>query len=341
MSKMHRAVLVGCGNISRTWLNAVKEIGAPEIIGFADINEDNAVQRRQEFGYTEAATSADFKQLIKDMKPDIVFDCTVPEVHVEVATFALEQGCHVLGEKPLADSMENARKITEAAKAFGKIHAVTQNRRYNPNIRAFHDAIASGKFGELTTLNCDFYIGAHFGGFRDRMKHVLLVDMAIHTMDQARFISECDPVSVYCKEWNPKGSWYDYDASAVAIFEMSNDVVFTYRGSWCSEGLNTEWESEWRAVCSKGSVKWNGSDRFEAQAVKKTGGFFSEMEDIPIFPKPDAKSGSHKGVIEEFLRCVNTGEEPETICFDNIKSLAMVFAAVESAERGEKVKIEF
>ena len=78
----------------------------------------------------------------------------------------------------------------------------------------------SGAVGPLTTVNCDFYIGAHFGGFRDRMEHVLLLDMAIHTFDQARFIMGADPVSVYCNEWNPAGSWYDHDASAIAIFEM-------------------------------------------------------------------------------------------------------------------------
>ena len=67
--------------------------------------------------------------------------------------------------------------------------------------------------------------------------------MAIHTFDMARFISGADPVAVYCKEWNPSGSWYDHDASAIAIFEMTGGIVYTYRGSWCAEGLNTTWES--------------------------------------------------------------------------------------------------
>ncbi len=58
------------------------------------------------------------------------------------------------------------------------------------------------------------------------MTHVLLLDMAIHTFDAARLISSADPVGVYCHEWNPAGSWYDRDASAAAIFEMSN--------GWCT-----------------------------------------------------------------------------------------------------------
>ena len=44
-------------------------------------------------------------------------------------------------------------------------------------------------------------------------------------------------------------------------------------------------------------------------------------------------------MIEEFVRCVRTGETPETVCTDNIKSLAMVFAAIESAETGKRVEV--
>ena len=100
------------------------------------------------------------------------------------------------------------------------------------------------------------------------MPHVLLVDMAIHTFDTARYISGADPVSVYCKEWNPAGSWYERDSSAIAIFEMSNGLVYTYRGSWCSEGLNTTWESDWRIVGQNGSLKWDGGQGFAAQWLR-------------------------------------------------------------------------
>ena len=134
-----------------------------------------------------------------------------------------------------------------------------QNRRYDLQIRRLREFLASDALGPVTTVNCDFYIGAHFGGFRDHMKHVLLLDMAIHTFDQARCLAQADPVAVYCHEWNPVSSWYDHDASAVVVFEMTGGLVYTYRGSWCSEGLNTTWESDWRIVGTKGSVSWDGA----------------------------------------------------------------------------------
>src|SRR4030042_944212 len=147
----------------------------------------------------------------------------------------------VLGEKPLADSMEHARQMVAAAHNSGKIFAVMQNRRYIEQTRRVRQFLASRVLGPLTTVNCDFYLGPHFGGFRDQMEHVLLMDMAIHTFDQARFMTGSDPSSVYCKEWNPPGSWYRHGASAVAIFDLrlpetENEIVYTYRGSWCAEG---------------------------------------------------------------------------------------------------------
>ena len=339
MADSLRTLMVGCGSISQTWLEAIKGSDEIEIVGLVDINEAAAKQRKEQYALN-AVTGTDFIAAMDSLKPDMVFDLTVPAAHAAVTLAALERGCHVLGEKPMAETMEDARKMVAAARKAGLLYAVIQNRRYRPQIRAFRAALDSGRGGRLTTLNSDFYIGAHFGGFRDHMKHVLLVDMAIHTFDMARFISGADPVAVYCKEWNPSGSWYDHDASAVAVFEMTGGLIYAYRGSWCAEGLNTSWEADWRAVCDRGSITWDGGDGFRAQAVTETGGFFSKFEDFEVAIPADAKQGDHKGVIEEFVRCARAGETPETVCTDNIKSLAMVLAAVESAETGRRVEIE-
>lgn len=337
-----KVVLVGCGGMSGAWLGIAKNMPEVEIVGLVDILENNAKRKAQEFDLKNALIGTDLKTVLDKTNPDVIFNCTVPEAHYQVTMEGLRYGCHVFSEKPLADSMEHAREMVETAEKVGKIFAVIQNRRYDPNIRKLRNFLESGKIGKITTVNSDFYIGAHFGGFRDRMRHVLLLDMAIHTFDAARFITASDPVSVYCKEWNPYGSWYDYDASAMAIFEMTNDIVYSYRGSWCAEGLNTTWESEWRIIGDKGSVKWDGGGNMQAQVVVETGGFFSKWKNVEI-PPFDAgeKVGGHSGLIKEFIRCVQTGETPETVGSDNIKSLAMVFSAIESAESKKHVKCQY
>jgi len=336
-----RAVLVGCGGISGAWLKSAKEMDGLEIAGLVDLREEAARGRAEEFGLKEAVVGADLKAVLKKTRPEIVFNCTVPEAHKEVTLAAFRSGCHVLSEKPLADTLQNARQMVAAAQKAGRLFAVTQNYRYNPPIRRLKGLLDSGALGQLTTINCDFYIGAHFGGFRDRMEHVLLLDMAIHTFDAARFLSGADPVSVFCREWNPAGSWYDHDASAVAVFEMTSGLVFNYRGSWCAEGLNTPWSSEWRVVGRNGSARWDGGENVAAQVVAKTGAFFSEMSDLAVAPLEMAENETgHAGLIREFVRCVRAGAVPSTIGADNIKSLAMVFAAIQSAGRGKTIPVK-
>jgi predicted dehydrogenase len=340
MEQLLKAVLVGCGGISRTWLDSIVEIPALELAGLVDLREEAAKTRAEEYGLQGALVGTDLAAVLDEARPDIVFDCTVPEAHVHVTLEALGRGCHVLGEKPLADTLANARRMVAAAEEAGRVYAVVQNRRYDPDIRRLRRFLESGQIGPVTTVHCDFFLGAHFGGFRDHMAHVLLVDMAIHTFDQARFLTGVDPVSVYCHEWNPPGSWYDHDASAIAIFEMGDGIVYSYRGSWCAEGLNTSWESEWRIIGERGSVTWNGEDAFQAQVVEETGGFRSKWRDVDVPSYTDVgKSGGHDGLIRDFVHCIRTNAVPETICTDNIKSLAMVCGAVESAESGKRVTI--
>jgi len=340
MSDQVRAVMVGCGGITRGWLTAINNMPNVQMVGMVDLYEDAARSRAEEFGLSEALIGTDMGAVIDQTQPDAVFNCTTPNAHYDVTMQALAKGCHVLSEKPLADTMDHARAMVAAAEEAGKIFAVIQNRRYDPNIRRVRHALDTELVGSLTTLNSDFYIGAHFGGFRDRMEHVLLLDMAIHSFDQARLITGADPVSVWCKEWNPRGSWYDHDASAIAIFQMTNDIVYTYRGSWCAEGLNTSWDCDWRLLCDKGSITWDGADGIIAEVPGTRERLIADFEpvDVPIID-PGTKVGRHAGVIAEFVSCVQSGATPETIASDNIKSLAMVLGAVESAGTGRVVEI--
>jgi len=340
MAKTTRAVMVGCGGMSAAWLGPISEMKDVEIVGLVDVLKKNASARAKQFDLGHATVGTDLKTILRATDPEVVFDCTIPEAHTAVTTTALRHGCHVLGEKPMAASMAEARRSIRAAEKANRIYAVIQNRRYLPQMRRIQRALASGRIGDVTTINCDFFLGPHFGGFRDHMPHVLLLDMAIHTFDQSRMLSGTDPVSVYCREWNPKGSWYDHDASAVAIFDMTSKIVFTYRGSWCAQGRDTAWDATWRIIGSRGTLTWNGADEIRIGRVRKTGGLIHEPVDIPVPPmRKRDRVGGHAGLIREFLDCVKKGGTPETACTDNIKSLAMVFAAIKSAQRDRRVDV--
>ena len=340
MDKTFRCVVVGCGAVSHAWFDYLTKRSDVRVVGLADIVEEQARLVAGRFGLESAVIGTDYCALFDQLKPDFVVDCTIPEVHSDVTYQALRRGCHVFGEKPLAHSMDAARASVAAAQAAGLTYAVMQNRRFDPNIRRYRDFLATGAIGEVTTLHCDFFVAPHFGGFRAIMDHVLLLDMAIHTFDAARLISGADPVAVYCHEWNPKGSWLRHGSSAAAIFEMTGGLVFTYRGSWCGEGCNTTWEADWRAIGTQGTARWDGASDMRAQIVNGKEGFEFACEDVEIpFIPANGDPVGHAGQIHHFLECLKEGRTPETTCTDNIKSLAMVFGAIESAKTGLRVEI--
>jgi predicted dehydrogenase len=336
---MLTVVLAGCGGISRVWLEPLKKMNDVTLLGLVDISLEQAKKQADTFAL-DVPIATDLAEMIAKTKPDVVFDCTVPTAHYDVTLTALRAGCHVFGEKAMADDMGQASEMVRAARASGKTYAVMQNRRYDPNIGMVRGVLESGLIGEITTVHADFFIGAHFGGFRDKMAHVLIKDMAIHTFDSARFLTGCDATSVYCHEWNPKGSWYDRDASAVAIFEMTSGVVFCYRGSWCAEGLRTPWESQWRIIGSRGTLVWDGATGLRCEHVDKAEGFLYEQASPPL---PTLVTSDfpdwHAASIRAFVDAVKTGLEPQTVCTDNIRSLAMVLAAVESSEKRQRIDI--
>lgn len=341
-----KIVVAGCGGMSETWIKTALSLPNVEVVGFVDVVEAAAQKRRDQFGLSEAVIGTSLEAVLARTQPHIVFDITIPEAHYPITMTALDHGCHVLGEKPLANSMDEARKLVQHAQQVGRVFAVMQNRRHHPHIRRLRRLVRTGELGPLTTVNIDFYIGAHFGGFRDRMKHVLLLDMAIHTFDQARFITGLDPVAVdYAREWNPAGSWYDHDASAMVVFEFQNGLIVNYRGSWCAEGMRTSWESDWRVIGQHGTALWDGNEQVTAEVVKQASGFHSEVGAVSAnWDLPDAedesKTQGHASLIADFVDCVRTGRQPETVGQDNIKSLAMVFGAIESAETHRRVDIE-
>jgi predicted dehydrogenase len=221
-----------------------------------------------------------------------------------------------------------------------------QNYRYVPGIVTVAQQIRGGVIGNVEELHADFFIGAHFGGFRDAMEFPLILDMSIHTFDASRYISGADPVSVYCHSFNPKRSWYKGDASASAIFEMKtpegDPIVFNYRGSWCAEGLGTPWNGNWRIVGSRGTITWDGAGTIKVASIKPDGkhSFISEMVESS-HPETTLALSGHGGLMQGYLASQAAGKPPVTVCTDNIKSLAMVLAAVESGKAGAKVGVKW
>ncbi len=333
-----RALLVGAGGMGRGWGRNLKEHGDQvDLVGWVDIRDGAAAEAAEQLELSRCWTGTDFGKALAELTPDFVVDVTVPEAHHEVTLAALAAGVPVIGEKPMAHSMEAARQMVAASEKAGKLYMVSQSRRYDGRLLAYR-RLVERQVGAVGILNADFYIGAHFGGFRDEMEHVLLVDMAIHSFDQARYLlGDADPVSVYCEEFNPPWSWYHGGACANALFEMAGGARFAYRGSWCAEGRMTSWECDWRAVGPGGTATWDGHERLLADQVVGETGFHRET--VRHEASPESIPSGIAGSLRDFLHALDTGATPHGECHDNIRSLAMVFGAVESASTGQRVRI--
>lgn len=335
-----RGIVVGCGGMGRTWMKNLRDNPRAELVGVVDIRQEASAQAATDFGLPTTAAFTDVAAAIAALKPDFVCDITIPQAHSPTTVAAHAAGIPTLGEKPLADTLDAGRAMVQAARSSGKLAMISQSRRYNDRHVALRDAIRSGAIGEVTTLTCDFFIGAHFGGFRDEMASPLILDMAIHHFDLARFFVGKDAKRVFAHEFNPQGSWYRGDVSASVIFELDDGLVFTYRGSWCAEGCHTSWDGNWRIIGSKGTLlleqdQHPRGQRVVPQAEQK---FFSTLEDI-VVPSTTLNGQGIAGSLNEFLDALAGGDAPQCLLADNLRSLAMVEAAIASSRAGARVEV--
>lgn len=327
MSEPLKVVLVGAGGMGKSWLSTILADPAVELTGVVDLDLDVARTAVTEAGVPDVALGRDAVALAAETGAEAVVNVTIPRAHHPVTTAALFAGLPVLGEKPVAENVAQALSLVAAAQVSGQRFVVSQSRRYNKDLFAFKEQ--ARVLGDLGVLTTEFYKAPHFGGFREEMAHPLLVDMAIHPFDSARFLLDADPVSVYCEAYNPSWSWYAGDAAASAIFEMEGGVRYVYTGSWCAPGRETSWNGSWRLSGSAGSATWNGDEapEFEGDPSRE--------------PAPSADPGREiAGSLSAFAASLRSGEPLMGEVHENVMSLVMVEAAVESAASGARVSVD-
>lgn len=321
-----RVVVVGAGGMGRAWLRTVQESSLVELAGIVDLDLDAARAGAAAIGRPDLPVGTGTAQLASDVGAQEVINVTVPVAHHPVTTEALAAGFPVLGEKPVASTVVQGLSLAAASELTGQLFMVSQSRRYNRHL--FEAKRLAASLGNVGIVSAEFFKAPHFGGFRDAMDHPLLLDMAIHQFDMARFLLDADPVSVFCEEYNPSWSWYRGDAGATAIFEMTGGERFVFTGSWCSPGQETSWNAEWRISGEHGTVLWDGD---------------SEPVSSLLFPSGTGSEDPGQeiaGSLRDFVVALRTGSTPMGQVHQNIMSLAMVEAAMLSASTGTRVSVD-
>lgn len=322
-----RLAVVGAGGMGRGWLRLVSSSSHVELAAVVDLNESAAKSAVTELEIPDTPVFSSLTEAAS-VGPDAVVDVTIPAAHYPVTMEAIGLGLHVIGEKPLAATLSESYALVDAAHKAERLFMVSQNRRYNRHLYALK--AHAERLGGVGIVVHEFFKAPRFGGFRDAMAHPLVLDMAIHNFDALRFLLDADPVAVYCEEYNPSWSWYDGAAATTAIFEMTGGTRFIYTGSWCSDGLETAWDSRWRVSGRHGSALWDGSSEPQSELTVT-----AEPVDAPT-PPAEGIAGS----LADFVSALRTGVPPRTECGDNVLSLAMVYAAIESATTGQRVRVD-
>ena len=332
-----RTAVVGLGNISALWLPLLRN--RVEIVALIDPVADRACDARERHGISAPAFCS-LDQALAATAPSLVVNLTPVEWHRPVTMAALAAGCDVIQEKPLAVDLTEARQLVAAADEAGKTLAIMQNRRYVPGIQSLGTGIADGTLGDISFLAADMFLAhpAADGDWRQTMASPLLVDMAIHTFDQARYLTGRDAVAAYCHEFNPPYSWYEGAACAVCMFELEGGVVFSYRGSWVDAALATTYDAAWRINGSGGTAVWDGQSQPRFQTTARALQAAADVERWPLAESGDRMG--HAAAIDEILDALEKGEKPPTTAADNLRSLAMVFAAVQSSRERRRVTLE-
>jgi predicted dehydrogenase len=271
---------------------------------------------------------------------DAVLVASPPPTHHAVAKAALEAGKHVLCEKPLATSIEDALDLVQVAERARRVLMVSQNYRYNAPFRAVQRFVEAGDLGELASIRiaCRRDVRALFAreDFRYSMLHPYVLDMSIHHFDLIRAATGRDVHSVYARSWRVPDSPFVHDPSVAALLDLDGGVPVVYEGDWATYGPETSWNGDWEIVGEAGRLLWSGSeeDRGVGEVV-----FERWAEEPRPIVQHDLQFVEREATLQALRRAVESGESPETAARDNVRSLAVVLGCVESIESGAPVDV--
>lgn len=338
-----KVIQVGIGGMGNAWIGAVQRSADVEFAGFVEVNPDIAKQQAAKYDLDESTIYTTLDAALDKLEVDGVINVTPPQFHKAISYIALEAGIPVLSEKPLAGTLDDSRAIVAKANETGVLHTITQNYRYSALAQTVKSILDGGELGDVGSLSVSFAKGPHFGGFREDMPHPLIIDMSIHHFDMMRFFLDSDPAHLFARSWNPSWSWYDGDASASVNVKFQNGMAATYVGSWCSQGMETTWNANWRFECEKGILTIE-DDAVYIQHLLEVGDSPGALKNIhdekQAVPLITMERQAQDYLLHEFYEAVTQGKPTGTPAQDNIHTIEFVFGVVHSCDTGEIVTFD-
>ena len=308
--------VIGVGAWGKNHVRVFSELEDVNLVAVTDRDSSRAKMLAKKHNATHFAQTDD---LLKRDDIDAVTICTPTVTHADLALEAIAAGKHVLIEKPMTDTVQQAKRIIEAAKAANVMLMVGFVERFNPSVHTAAQVIDQGKVGELV-LGSARRLGPFVPG---RVADIgIIKDMAIHDIDIARFLVKQEATSVYAIA----GSLYHkYEDHANIVIRFNDKPTFFLECNWLTphklRGLNitgSEGVLSLDYISQEVSI---GTSQWEQKSTSKW--------DEPL-----------KRELGHYVRSIIKNQNPLTSGVDGLEALRIAEAALESARSKQIIYLE-
>ncbi len=319
--------LIACGGITQSHLRAYRMAGY-NVVALCDLILERAENRRREF-YPDAKTYTDYRELLKRDDIDVVDIATHPPERLKLIEDALKAGKHVLSQKPFVIDLDKGEKLVDLADKMGVKFAVNQNGRWAPHWSYMRHAANKGLIGEpiAAHLSCHFNHDWTATTPFNNVRHLVLYDYAIHWFDILTcFMGKKTPTRVYASNTRAKGQTARPPLLGQALIEYDDaQATLAFDGFIRRGSVDRTFVGG-----TKGSMHSEGADINKQKVILYTDKGIA----TPKLEGAWFKQGFH-GTMAELLSAIEQKREPSNNARDNLRSLALCFAACRSADSGK------
>jgi len=308
--------VVGTGFWGQRVAERLNELPDTELKAVCDINPERVRQCSEKFGVEGYAGSG---KLFRRSDVEAVAICTWSTNLATEAARALKDGKHVLVEKPMASTVQQAKKIVDLARRKERILMVGFVERFNPGVQRIMSAVDKGEVGTLVSATA-----RRVSKWPERIGDVgVMKDTAIHDIDIMRHLFAEDPTAVYAKAGNLKH----------ARFEDYAQIMFTFQ-SGKTAFIEANWLTPYkiRSLIATGSEAIMSLNYLTQEITIETAG-------QTLTPRYEWKEPL-KLELQHFASCVLNNEEPLVTGIDGLKALLIAEAALKSASKCTVVKLK-
>ncbi|CAN5194342.1 Gfo/Idh/MocA family oxidoreductase [soil metagenome] len=321
--------IIGTGGISDFHLKNYKLSGY-EVTAIANRTLSKAEQRRDQF-YPQAEVYTDYRKVLEREDIEVVDITPHPKDRIPIIKEALQAKKHVLSQKPFVLDLKDGKELVKLAKENGVKLAVNQNGRWAPHFSYMRTAINSGLIGR--PLSVDFSLQwdqtwvAGIPGF-ENINHMILFDFAIHWFDiTASFMQGQKPLRVYASAVKFDEQKFRPPALASCIIDYEQAQV---RMAFNAHTLLGE-EDVTTIVGTKGTLRSRGPGLNDQPEME----VYIEEGEVKVPLEGSWFENGFQGTMGELLCAIEEDREPVNSAENNLKSLELCFAALESANQNK------